>query len=525
MLVCDLLVKAAAQFPQKSVIIQGDRRYSYADLLQAARSKAQWLLASKYPKGFRGALFTDDAYEYISGYFAIQMAGGIVVGLNTQTSERSLLATLQDCGASVIFSGGKFCRYLEKLMPQLDQIKNVVVAGSTQPQSWPAAFAKQWITEAEVLGTETHGASLASPLVEGNDLAQIIYTSGTTGAPKGVMLRHSNIVANTHAIVTYLHLAPADRAMVVLPFFYSYGNSVMLTHIAVGGSMVVNQNFLYPNVILDEMVKEEVTGFSGVPSTFALLLHRSAVHKYQFPCLRYLTQAGAAMAPKLTRSLKDVFPGVDIFIMYGQTEASARLSYLPPEDLERKPGSIGKAIPGVTLKLLNQFGHEAGPGEVGEIVALGENIMAGYWGRPEDSAKTLRPEGLRTGDLAQMDAEEYLYIVSRKSDMIKSGSHRIAPKELEEIIHELASVQEVAVVGIKDDILGELIKACVVLRTGTNCTKKEITIYCRQNLPAYKVPHLVEFYQALPKTATGKIRKGKLAAMADYVDGKEGTNA
>jgi acyl-CoA synthetase (AMP-forming)/AMP-acid ligase II len=272
----------------------------------------------------------------------------------------------------------------------------------------------------------------------------------------------------------------------------------------------VNQSFLYPNVVLDEMVAHKVTGFSGIPSTFAIMLNRSAIREYSFPALRYITQAGAAMAPQLAKRLKEVFPKVEIFIMYGQTEASPRLSCLLPEDLERKYGSIGKAIPGVTLELLSQDGQLVSPGEVGEIVANGENIMAGYWQRLEETAEALRPEGLWTGDLAKMDEEGYLFMVSRKSDMIKSGSHRIAPKEIEEIILEHESVHEAVVVGQEDEILGEAIKACIVLRPDAKCTGKDLTRHCRKNLPAFKVPHHIVFLDELPKTATGKIKKAEL---------------
>jgi len=216
------------------------------------------------------------------------------------------------------------------------------------------------------------------------------------------------------------------------------------------------------------------------------------------------------MAPKLARSLREIFPGVEIFIMYGQTEASARLAFLPPDDLERKPGSIGKAIPGVTLQLLDKSGESVEIGEVGEIVAKGDNIMAGYWGRPEASKEVLTSHGLRTGDLARMDEDGYLYIVSRKSDMIKSGSHRIAPKEIEEILQEHEAVHEVAVIGVVDDILGQGIKACVVLKE-PDLPIKKLIIHCRKNLSAYKVPQHFEVLVELPKTATGKICKNKLS--------------
>ncbi len=324
------------------------------------------------------------------------------------------------------------------------------------------------------------------------------------------MLTHANLVANTRSIVQYLELTDQDRAMAVLPFFYVYGNSVLLTHVAVGGTLVVNQSFVYPNLILEQMLAEQVTGFSGVPSTFAILLHRSGIREHAFPHLRYVTQAGGAMSPRHAAQIREVLPATDVYIMYGQTEASARLSYLPPADLERKAGSIGIAIPGVTLQVLDPQGKPVAVGEVGEIVARGPNVMAGYWGKPEDTAQVLRAEGLWTGDLARVDDEGYLTIVSRKSDMIKSGAHRLAPKEIEEILLEHPAVHECAVVGTPDEILGEAIQAVVVLKDGAPCTEKELVHHCRRNLPAFKVPHAVEFRDELPKTASGKIQKNKL---------------
>jgi len=502
----DYLFNSAEKFPGKPAIFHGNKSLTYHELSSQAQSQAAWLIAQQLGAGFRGGILSDDPFEYVSAYFAIQLAGGIVVGLNTQTSERSLKALMTDSGISVVFTQKKFHRFLSPVASQLQSLKLIA-----SDDEFPCRGTKyMWVDRQAILRTNLQIADF--PAVQPDSIAQLIYTSGTTGSPKGVMLRHANLVANTSSIVSYLKLTDFDRVMAVLPFFYSYGNSVLLTHMAVGGSLVVNQNFLYPNVVLDEMLEHEVTGFSGVPSTFALLLNRSAIHKYHFPQLRYITQAGAAMSPKLAGQLKKVFPEVEIFIMYGQTEASARLSYLPPEDLERKMGSIGKAIPGVTLKLLDRDGRPVADGETGEIVAVGDNIMEGYWGRKQETDQVLRAEGLWTGDLARSDQEGYLYIVSRKSDMIKSGSHRIAPKEIEEIIHEHEAVHEVAVVGEEDEILGETIKACVVLKPGMTCPPKELLLHCRRNLPAFKVPHQIVFFTELPKTATGKIIKRQLMA-------------
>ena len=506
MFVHDFLLNSARLFPDKEAVIHAGKRYTYTDVLAASSSIAGWLLKSNFEPSFRAAILTDDPFEYIASYFAILMAGGIAVGMNTQTSERTLRTILTDCKPAAIFSHAKFRRYLEKIS-DLPFPKRLVINDSKD--ELPAEKYRKWLDRSNILASQPI-ISVQAPEITSSSIAQIIYTSGTTGSPKGVMLRHSNLVANTSSTITYLQLTENDRVMAVLPFFYSYGNSILLTHIAVGGSLVVNQNFLYPKLILDQMIKEQVTGFSGVASTFAILINRSDIKSYSFPNLRYITQAGAAMSPKLAQQLSEILPGIKIFIMYGQTEASPRLSYLDPKEIFRKSGSIGKAIPGVTLQLLDESSNSVQVGEIGEIVANGDNIMAGYWGKPDETDKVLRPEGLWTGDLAKMDAEGFFYIVSRKSDIIKSGSHRIAPKEIEEIIHEHEAVHEVAVVGIKNEILGESIKACIVLKTDKLCSNKDITLHCKQHLPSYKIPQLIEFFKELPKTATGKICKNKL---------------
>lgn len=508
MLLTDYLKAAVEREPGKPVLLHGDRSFTYSDVDKAAQSIAAGLQEFGAEPGFRGALLTDDPFEYITTYFGILLAGGIVAGLNTQTSGASLAYVLNDCQASVLFSANKFVRYAQAAVPQVSSVQNLVVSNGAEKIQHVGDFCQ--VHSFDDLCGCPQLAQHALPYRSSCDFAQIIYTSGTTGKPKGVILRHANLIANTTSIVSYLNLQSSDRVMAVLPFFYSYGNSIMLTHLAVGGSLVVNQNFLYPNVILQQMLEHEVTGFSGVPSTFALLLNRSAVASFSFPKLRYLTQAGAAMSPELARRIKSIFPGAKIFIMYGQTEASARLSYLHPDEVERKPGSIGKGIPGVELTLRDKVGKPVETGEVGEIVARGDNVMAGYWQRPEETKEVLRPEGLWTGDLARSDEEGFLYIVSRKTDLIKSGSHRIGPKEIEDVLSGHAAVHEVAVIGMPDEILDERICACIVLRPGYECSEKELKAHCKKQLSQYKIPRDIIFLGDLPKTTSGKIQKNEL---------------
>jgi acyl-CoA synthetase (AMP-forming)/AMP-acid ligase II len=342
------------------------------------------------------------------------------------------------------------------------------------------------------------------------DLAVIIYTSGTTGKPKGVMLSHHNISANTDSIIDYLHLTADDSVMVILPFYYSYGASLLTTHIKAGATLVIDNRFLYPNVVLDTMEKEGVTGFAGVPSHYAILLRKSALKNYRLPKLRYVTQAGGAMSPVMIEECINILPHVQFYVMYGQTEASARLSYLEPGSLRQKMGSIGKAIPNVELNVLNEQGQKVKSGETGEIVARGENIMMGYWNAPAETALVLREQGLYTGDLAKVDEDGFIYVVSRKKDMIKCGANRISPFEIEDVVCKMQGIMECAAVGVPDEILGEAIKLFVVPAESLAVTDKDIAIFCKQNLASFKMPKQIQFIAQLPKTASGKIKREEL---------------
>ena len=286
------------------------------------------------------------------------------------------------------------------------------------------------------------------------------------------------------------------------------------THLAVGGCVVIEDNLAYPHRVLQHLSAERATGFSGVPSTFALLLSRVKLEDYDLSTLRYLTQAGGPMPPANIERLRKALPQVRIFIMYGQTEATARLSYLPPERLLEKLGSIGIAIPGVTLDIRNEHGEPVADGEPGEIWARGGNIMPGYWNDPEATQAVLHEGWLRTGDMAYRDADGYLFIQGRKTDMIKSGAHRIHPKEIEEAIAELEGVGEVAVVGVPDEILGQVIKAYILPKPGATLEPLQVKAHCHKRLASYKIPKSVEFVAELPKTASGKVKKFLLTTTA-----------
>ena len=503
MFVDNFLKNSASKYPDKTAIIHGNSRMAYSELLDRSMHLAASLQEHGLRRGDRVIIALNNSIEYLVAYFGIQLAGGVVVAVNPDIKPRGLHKIAADCKPSGIITTSGFIRLLEADKEKCT-FRFIIAQGGRKTErtdNMPIFSFDELCKHEEAINSNGRAEE---------DLAAIIYTSGTTGEPKGVMLSHKNLSANAHSIVSYLSLSEKDSVMVVLPFYYSYGNSLLLTHIMQGGTLIVDNRFMYPNVVLDAMQREEVTGFAGVPSTFAILLNRSNFKSCSLPSLRYITQAGGPMPHSMAYEILKVVPHAKLYIMYGQTEASARLSYLHPDDLHRKHGSVGKAIPGVLLQVVNEKNEQVKPGETGEIVAAGGNIMAGYWGKTEETAKTLREGRLYTGDMATVDEEGYIYILSRKSDMIKNGAHRIAPREIEEVILEHPNVFEAAVVGKEDSILGEAIYAYVVLKEDCACTENELMRWCHESLPAYKIPKKFHFIQSLPKTESGKIKKHEL---------------
>ncbi len=480
----DLFEESASRFPEKTALEDRSGSISYSSLSRAVETFGKGLFQQGISKGQRVAILLGNSIQYVISYLGVMKSGAAAVPLNTDNTEKNIRYILETCRPSALVTSKRFAKRYG--------------LGETEDISLILADEDSTCMSSKVV-------TLPEP--DPQDLACIIYTSGTTGRPKGVMLSHENIEANTRSIISYLNLGPGDSIVAVLPFFYSYGSSILHTHLAVGASIYIEDNFIYPNKVLERMSREQTTGFAGVPSTFAMLLYRSNFSKLDWPHLRYVTQAGGAMAPATARQLKEVLPKTELFIMYGQTEATARLSYLEPGMFLEKPGSVGKAIPGVELRVVDKDGKEVMPGETGEIIARGKNIMLGYWGQPEETAKILRDGWLHTGDLATVDHDGFIYIKSRKSELIKSGAHRISPREIEDVILELDSVSEVAVVGQPDRILGERIVAFVVPRDNAGIDKKELLRHCRKNLASFKVPHKIEETDGLPKTSSGKIKK------------------
>ncbi len=514
MKIFDTLLESALKFSNRIAAVHLENRISYEELYQRSRMVADYISGLHLTSGSRIGILYENSIEYIYLYFAIFGAGHVPVPLDTSLKPERLNFILSDCGASALIIQSKFQKYLPMLLEPDGIIKEIITDNNIQPD-FPGLNIKLINNILSKPINETiqqikSAKNKFDPKDASDELAAIFYTSGSTGAPKGVMLSHKNLLSNTFSTIEYLELKSDDSVLVILPFYYIYGNSLLLTHIAAGGTVIIDNRFMYPEVILKTMEKEKVTGFSGVPSNFMILLNKSTFPDREFKYLRYFTQAGGSMAPDVITKVKNAFPDKQIFIMYGQTEASPRVSYLPPEQLENKIGSIGIPIPGVDIKIMNEDAVEVPNGESGELVVTGDNVMLGYWNRDDEENQVIRNGSLFTGDLAKKDEDGYIYIIGRKKEIIKSGGNRVSTKEVEDCILEHDLVVEAVVFGVADDLLGEAIKAVVVTKEYNEISEDEIKQFCRIKLADFKIPKKIEFMESLPKYQSGKIDKVQL---------------
>ncbi|HOP06729.1 MAG TPA: class I adenylate-forming enzyme family protein [candidate division Zixibacteria bacterium] len=512
----DILLRGAALSPDKPAVRHGHDEITYRQLLASVKSLTAFLRNQPISPDARAAIIWENSLTYVSCFFGITASELTVVPIDTSLGAAGFRKIINDCRPEVLFVQPKFAAALKAAIDEQSSVRLILSeqlletpANGAQCTLLPytASDINSFVNVPDVNDLPDDGSmTFADWQGSPDDLAAIFYTSGSTGEPKGVMLSHRNLVSNTVGTVEYLRLTKKDTVLVVLPFYYIYGNSLLLTHLLVGGCVVIENRFAYPQLVIKALEETGVTGFSGVPSTFIMLLNMDRFDPAGMPHLRYITQAGGAMAPDVIRRLMDRVGGtVEIFIMYGQTEASPRISWLPPEMLANHVGSVGQPVPGVEIHLLDDDGRPVADGDIGEIVVGGPGVMLGYWNNNDE--KVLRNRLLYTGDLARHDESDLYTIVARKKEIIKAGGYRVSAKEVEETLLEHKAVLEVAVIGIKDPLLGEAIKAVVVLKEPNSCDESDLKNHVKARLPWHKVPKVVEFRDSLPKYKTGKINK------------------
>lgn len=471
-------------------LITETAQHTYSDLRDATARLAAELIAAGIQPGARVGLLGSNSLFWVAAYLASLKLGAVAVPLPATRAPEDIALMRQVASLAAVCVEERASRRYAEVLVSLPALTDAVLR-QPGPRDWP-----------------TSGVSA-------QDDAALMFTSGTTARPKAVRITHRNLQANTDSIIEYLSLTAADRIFVVLPFDYCFGTSLLHTHLRVGGALVLNASFMYPETALNWLETSQATGLAGVPSIYQTLLRRTTFTKRPLRALRKIQQAGGKLSDVLIKELVAAAPQADVFVMYGQTEATARLSYLPPALLNEKLGSIGRGIPGVTLSVLNPDGQPVKAGEVGEIWAEGDNISPGYLDDPEATALKFPGGRLRTGDLATADADGFIFIASRESDFIKSRGYRISSLQVEDCVLELTEVVSAAAVGVPDAQLGEAIRVFVTLRPESALLPQDVVRHCGQRLARYMVPQEVIIRERLPLNANGKINKGELRACAE----------
>jgi long-chain acyl-CoA synthetase len=518
MLLQNFLEQSAHKFPAKVALIHKGVRLTYREINDRANQVAALLKAHGVNRGDRVAIFLDNSIEAVISLFGILKADAIFLMLSPQLKTTKLTYILNNCEAKALVIQEDKVGIIKAHFDSVPSVRFTVLVGRKEKFSTgdcPNPVMWSELDHIPAPGALDPASCALCPVPSRNidlDLATIIYTSGSTGDPKGVMLSHLNMISAATSITTYLGNVPEDIIIGVLPLSFDYGLYQVLMAFKFGGTIVLEKSFAYPYEVIKQMVKERVTGFPGVPTIFAILLQMEDLPRYDWSSLRYITNTAAALPVEHIQRLRRTFPEAKLYSMYGLTECK-RVSYLPPEELDRRPGSVGRGMPNEEVWIVDENGNRVGPGMVGELVVRGSNVMRGYWGDQEASDRVLKPgpipgeKVLYTGDLFRVDEEGFLYFVGRKDDMIKTRGERVSPKEVENAIYGLEGIAEVAVVAVPDQILGQAIMAFIVRRNGSVLTEKDVLRHCKKELEEFAIPKYLKFREFLPKNPSGKIDK------------------
>ncbi len=508
----EILENAVERHAQKIALFAEGNPFTYEEVWQAALRLSNAFKERGVRRGDRVAIYMDNTFPAVVSVFATLMTGGVFLMINPQTKPDKLRFILDDSEAVILLTDGHLADHFASVANTNKRLKSVIASGDlsrlTQAEFHLEAF-DQVLAEAH---PENEPASVIP-----NDLAALIYTSGSTGFPKGVMMTHQNMVFATGSLCQYLRLTEDERIMLMLPMAFDYGLYQLFMAFNMAATLIVERSFIFPTLVYKRIRQFKATVFPGVPTIFATLIAAHEKSGLTFPSVRKVTNTAAALPPEYLQPLKSIFPNALIFKMYGLTECK-RVAYLEPELLDKKPASVGKAIPGTEVFLRSPDGKPVPPGEAGILYVRGPHVMAGYWKNEAQTAQMLVPGPvpgeriLCTHDWFKTDEDGFLYFVGRSDDIIKTRGEKVSPVEIENVLYRIKGVKEAAVVGVPDDLLGQAIRAFVVTENGL--TEKEIKRVCAKHLENFMVPHRISFLPELPKSPNGKIDKKILKEMA-----------
>jgi acyl-CoA ligase (AMP-forming) (exosortase A-associated) len=499
MLLHDLLGIQPGPADAGDAIVDADRVFSRADLVRTVEAYAAHLVHIGVRRGDRVAVLLPKSFEECAAIFAVSRAGGVVVPVNPVLKPPQIAHILSDCGAVAVLTSGALA----------DRVRAAAIDQSATP------------VIVDLAGPMPDSPAASPSLAIGEDLAAILYTSGSTGQPKGVMLSHGNLIAGTRIVRTYLGITAADRILSLLPFSFDYGLNQLLTAVEQGAVLVLG-SFQLGDQIVSALARHRITGLAGVPTIWAILTKAAPMlQRTPLPHLRYVTNSGGAVPEATVKRLGALLPQTQIFLMYGLTEAF-RSTFLPPAEITRRPTSIGKAIPECEVFPVTDDGRRAKPGEPGILVHRGPTVSLGYWNRPAETARVIRPNPVVgtergggmvcwSGDLVVQDEEGFLYFVGRRDAMIKSAGYRISPTEVEDAFMSTGAFRQVAVIGLPDEWIGQRLCAVAVAArdaVDTAATLRDVAT----RLPGHMVPARLDLVAELPVTPNGKVDYKALVA-------------
>ena len=501
----DLIFETAQDMPDREALIHQKSVLNYRELAAEVSDAAGALLDLGLAKSERVAVYLEKRIETVTAMFGTSAAGGVFVPVNPILKAEQVAYILKDCSVRILVTSADRLKLLAEVLQDCRDLHTVLVVGKQDGlPDLPGINLVPWGNA--VIPANFHR-------VINSDMAAILYTSGSTGKPKGVVLSHLNMVAGAKSVAQYLENTPEDRILSVLPLSFDYGFSQLTTAFHVGATAVL-MNYLLPKDIVKAVEKERITGLAAVPPLWIQLA------QLEWPAdahLRYFTNSGGAMPLATLEQLRIRVPRASPYLMYGLTEAF-RSTYLPPEEVDRRPDSIGKAIPNAEILVVREDGSSCAPGEPGELVHRGVLVSLGYWNDREKTAERFKPAPNResgltmtemavwSGDTVRMDEEGFLYFISRRDEMIKTSGYRVSPTEVEEVVYATGMAGEVAAVGVPHAVLGQAIVVIVAARAGQVLDADALLAECRQRLPAYMVPNEIRLYPgSLPRNPNGKI--------------------
>ena len=472
---------------EKIALFEGDHTISYNDLHNSVMQLASYL-CSNIVSGSKIILLSDNSIFFVISYLAIIRSENIAIPLDPKISDTDLIYHVQECNTNLIFAQNKYILKIQNVLSNIQYIS-------------------------ELTYSSLSGNKICDEEIDDNEIAEILFTSGSTGKKKGVMTTHGNLIGSATSIVNGLRITNVDRICAVLPFYYCYGLSLLYSHLKAGGSIVIS-NHPFVAGALNDINKYKCTRFTGVPSTFQILLAKTKFLESTFPSLKYFTVGGGKLPNCFIEQIIHAFPDITFITTYGATETTATMSALTETSNPQKIGSIGKGLPGVQLRVIDEHNRDIHPGETGEIISSSKNVMTGYYMDPEETQKTLKNGWYHTGDLATVDEDGYIFIVGRIKNIIKSGGFRVSPYEIEEEICNVTGVEDVVIIGQDDELMGEAIIAFVKSSTQDQETLLlKIQEYCKCHLQTHKIPKSIHILDEFPLNSSNKVDRNKLKLM------------